>query len=97
MTFHFRIPMPFAFLLLGLFSAQLALAQSALDGTACGCPAPSARDTVWVTDNAGAGVGSGHWTCDHLYVLTEQVFVNGGDTLVIEPGTAVLGLSLIHI
>ena len=26
------------------------------------------------------------WSCDHVYVLTEQVFVNAGDTLTIDPG-----------
>ena len=63
------------------------------NGTPCGCPEVAARDTVWVTDNAGAGVGTATWTCDHLYVLTEQVFVNAQDTLIIEPGTAVLGMA----
>ena len=58
---------------------------------ACGCPSVNARDTVWVTDNAGAGVGSDVWTCDHHYVLQGEVFVNPGDTLRIEPGTVVLG------
>ena len=57
----------------------------------CGCPTVSERDTVWVTDDAGAGVGSQVWTCDHHYVLLEEVFVNVGDTLRIEPGTVVLG------
>lgn len=59
----------------------------------CGCPEVALRDTVWVSDNAGAGVGTETWTCDHLYVLTEQVFVNASDTLTIEPGTAVLGMA----
>ena len=58
---------------------------------ACGCPPETARDTVSVTDNAGAGVGSDVWTCDHHYVLQGEVFVNPGDTLRIEPGTVVLG------
>ena len=58
---------------------------------ACGCPPVTVRDTVWVTDNAGAGVGSQVWTCDHHYVLQGEVFVNPGDTLRIEPGTVVLG------
>lgn len=31
------------------------------------------RDTVWVSDHDGAVIGSKVWTCDHLYVLTEQV------------------------
>lgn len=57
----------------------------------CGCPLVTQRDTVWVTDNSGAGVGSQVWTCDHHYVLQGEVFVNPGDTLLIEPGTVVLG------
>jgi hypothetical protein len=66
--------------------------QSVLDaGSACGCPELSARDTVWVNDNSGSGVGTMTWTCDHIYVLTEQVFVNAADTLTLEPGTVVLG------
>ena len=66
--------------------------QSVLDaGIACGCPELSARDTVWVNDNSGSGVGTMTWTCDHIYVLTEQVFVNAADTLTLEPGTVVLG------
>ena len=69
------------------------MAQTLPVGEACGCPEVSSRDTVWISDNAGAGVGSATWTCDQLYVLTEQVFVNPEDTLVIEPGTVVLGMS----
>ena len=66
--------------------------QGVLDaGSACGCPELSARDTVWVDDNSGSGVGTMTWTCDHIYVLTEQVFVNAADTLTLEPGTVVLG------
>lgn len=66
--------------------------QGVLDaGSACGCPDLSARDTVWVDDNSGSGVGTMTWTCDHIYVLTEQVFVNAADTLTLEPGTVVLG------
>ena len=66
--------------------------QGVLDaGSACGCPELSARDTVWVDDNNGSGVGTMTWTCDHIYVLTEQVFVNAADTLTLEPGTVVLG------
>jgi hypothetical protein len=66
--------------------------QGVLDaGSACGCPELSARDTVWVNDNSGSGVGTMTWTCDHIYVLTEQVFVNAADTLTLEPGTVVLG------
>lgn len=68
-------------------------AQSMFDaGSSCGCPDMTERDTVWVTDNGGAGVGTATWSCDHTYVLTEQVFVNAMDTLTIEPGTAILGM-----
>ena len=81
------------FLLAGM-SWQPMAAQGLFDqGSACGCPEVVLRDTVWVSDNAGAGVGTETWTCDHLYVLTEQVFVNASDTLTIEPGTAVLGMA----
>ena len=60
-------------------------------GTGVRCPTCRNVDTVWVTDNAGAGVGNQVWTCDHHYVLQGEVFVNPGDTLRIEPGTVVLG------
>lgn len=78
-----------------LLSSTCSWAQTGLfsNGSACGCPSVALRDTVWVTDNNGSGVGTATWTCDHLYVLTEQVFVNSGDSLTIEPGTAVLGMS----
>ena len=80
------------FLLAGM-SWQPMAAQGLFDqGSACGCPEVALRDTVWVSDNAGAGVGTVTWSCDHLYVLTEQVFVNPLDTLTIEPGTAILGM-----
>ena len=80
-----------------LFLATAALAndlhsQGLPLGDACGCPNLASRDTVWVSDNAGAGTGSETWSCDNVYVLTEQVFVNSSDTLVIEPGTVVLGM-----
>ena len=66
--------------------------QGVLDaGMACGCPELSSRDTVWVDDNSGSGVGTVAWSCDHIYVLMEQVFVNAADTLTLEPGTVVLG------
>ena len=81
--------------LVGAFLTSFSgLAQTGIlsNGSLCGCPDVTARDTVWVTDNEGAGVGSATWSCDHLYVLTEQVFVNAEDTLTIEPGTIVLGM-----
>ena len=45
----------------------------------------------WVSDNSGLGTGSDVWSCEHIYVLTEQV-VNAGHPA-IEPGTVVLGMS----
>ena len=76
-----------------LFASTSSLGQGLMTGEVCGCPPVMNRDTVWVTDNNGAGVGNVHWTCDHIYVLAEQVFVNGGDTLTMDPGTVVLGVS----
>lgn len=85
----------YVFALCALWFTSGTWAQTGLfsNGSACGCPSVALRDTVWVTDNNGSGVGTTTWTCDNLYVLTEQVFVNSGDTLIIEPGTAVLGAS----
>ena len=84
-----------AFAVLAAGFASTAFSQTGLfsNGSGCGCMPLMERDTVWVTDNAGAGVGTQQWSCDHVYVLTEQVFVNAGDTLTIDPGTAVLGMS----
>ena len=82
---------PLVALLFGV--SGMTAAQDLPLGEACGCLPLSERDTVWVSDNMGEGVGTGEWTCDHLYVLTEQVFVNPEDTLVIQPGTVVLGMS----
>ena len=84
---------PILFLVSFFWSAVQVQAQTFPAGELCGCPEVSQRDTVWVTDNDGAGVGSATWTCDHLYVLTEQVFVNAADTLTMEPGTVVLGMA----
>jgi len=84
---------PILFLVSFFWSAVQVQAQTFPAGELCGCPEVSQRDTVWVTDNDGAGVGSATWTCDHLYVLTEQVFVNAADTLIMEPGTVVLGMA----
>ena len=60
----------------GLVGVCVGVCSRASHREACGCPVVSSRDTVFVSDNNGAGVGTQHWTCDHLYVLTEQVFVN---------------------
>ena len=91
-SWHEALATWLVFLLAGM-SWQPMAAQGMFDqGSACGCPEVALRDTVWVSDNAGAGVGTVTWSCDHLYVLTEQVFVNPLDTLTIEPGTAILGM-----
>lgn len=57
----------------------------------CECPPFADRPVFEVSDNNGLGTGSVTWTCDTVYVLTETVFVNPGDTLIIEPGTIVQG------
>ena len=80
-------------LLLALLAHASAWGQGIPFGENCGCPQIEVRDTIWVSDNSGLGTGSDVWSCEHIYVLTEQVFVNAGDTLVIEPGTVVLGMS----
>ncbi|HAT47804.1 MAG TPA: hypothetical protein DCS71_02660, partial [Flavobacteriales bacterium] len=81
-------------LLLCSTGLQLLTAQELFsNGASCGCPEVSLRDTIWVSDNLGAGVGTNTWSCEHVYVLTEQVFVNSLDTLTIEPGTVILGMS----
>lgn len=77
-----------AFYLLFLVVQMTASGQDALN---CGCPPMSERDVVEIDDANGQGVGTTVWTCDHIYVLTETVFVNPGDTLVVEPGTVVQG------
>ena len=79
--------------LVALLAHATAWGQGIPFGEDCGCPQIAVRDTVWVSDNNGLGTGTDVWSCEHIYVLTEQVFVNAGDTLVIEPGTAVLGMS----
>ena len=79
--------------LVALLAHATAWGQGIPFGEDCGCPQIGVRDTVWVSDNNGLGTGTDVWSCEHIYVLTEQVFVNAGDTLVIEPGTAVLGMS----
>ena len=77
-------------LLLCSTGLQLLTAQELFsNGASCGCPEVSLRDTIWVSDNLGAGVGTNTWSCEHVYVLTEQVFVNSLDTLTIEPGTVI--------
>lgn len=62
-----------------------------VQGQNCNCAPYSMRSVVEVSDNAGAGVGTATWSCDTIYLLTETVFVNPGDSLTIEPGTVVQG------
>jgi hypothetical protein len=51
----------------------------------------SAAEIV-VTDN-GSGTGTTTWTSDNIYILDGFVFVNSGQTLTIEAGTVIKGMS----
>jgi hypothetical protein len=91
--FEFTLPMK-GLLLLGLLSIAMSFGAFAQDGegnTPCACPPAADRPVVIVTDNGGLGTGTVTWGCDTIYVLQEQVFVNSGDTLTIEPGAIVKG------
>lgn len=68
--------------------ADVATAQ-VVDG--CGCPPIETRPVLEITDGGGTGVGTTHWSCDTIYLLTETAFVNAGDSLTIAPGTVVHG------
>ena len=48
-----------------------------------------ASETITVTDNTGDGTTT--WTKNNTYILDGLVFVDAGDTLVIEPGTIIKG------
>lgn len=72
---------------MGWFSIQGVTAQIG----PCDCLPFSERATIFVSDNNGAGTGTVQWSCNSIYVLTETVFVNSGDTLTIEPGTVIMG------
>lgn len=51
--------------------------------------------SIFVKDNSGDGVAPGvntvTWTSGFEYVLTEKIFVNDGQTLIIEAGTVIKG------
>ena len=49
-----------AFWAWALLGSASVFAQGLPAGEACGCPAVSSRDTVFVSDNNGAGVGTQH-------------------------------------
>jgi hypothetical protein len=94
-TYYFGISLPTkgAFLL-GLMTLALpfiAFSQNTDGSTPCSCPPAADRPVVIVTDNGGLGTGTVTWGCDSIYILQEQVFVNSGDTLTIEPGAIVKG------
>ena len=57
------------------------------------CLAPGEGQTIVVTDNNGQGTGTTTWTKENTYILDGRVYVNSGDTLVIEPGTVIKGRS----
>jgi len=70
--------------------AGFALLAALPDGTVVEFPvAEQAVGTVTVTDNTGEGTTI--WTSDNEYILDGFVFVNEGDTLIIEPGTVIKG------
>jgi hypothetical protein len=48
----------------------------------------SVTETLTVRDN-GSGTGTVTWTSEHQYILEGMVFVNGGQTLTIEPGSVI--------
>ena len=94
-TPHFEFMRPFKGLLLfgflSLAASFSAFAQDDEGNTPCACPPAADRPDVIVTDNGGLGTGTVTWGCDSIYILQEQVFVNSGDTLTIEPGAIVKG------
>ena len=48
------------------------------------------KNTEFIRDN-GAGTGSVTWKSDKTYFIDGLVFVNDGQTLIIEPGTVIKG------
>jgi len=63
----------------------------------CDCLPLPERPIFEVSDQSGLGIGTATWSCDTIYVLTETVYVNSGDTLTIEPGTLVKGREAIVV
>lgn len=53
---------------------------------------PPSSNEITITDN-GSGTGTTTWTSDKVYILDGMVFVNSGQTLTIEPGTVIKGMS----
>jgi len=93
--YYFELILPFkGVFLLGLIILAMPLfaySQTPGSGTPCACPPAADRPEVIITDNGGLGTGTVTWTCDSIYILEEQVFVNSGDTLTIEPGAIIKG------
>ncbi|MEM8898412.1 MAG: T9SS type A sorting domain-containing protein, partial [Bacteroidota bacterium] len=67
--------------------ANFALLAALPDGTVVSFP--EVREEIVVSDNTGDGTTT--WTNDNIYVLDGFVFVEAGDTLIIEPGTVIKG------
>ena len=76
---------------LALASAVGSQAQSV--GTACGCPAVSARPQVLLSTLVNANddqiASSQTLTCNNLYILDTRYYVLDGQDLFIEPGTVI--------
>lgn len=85
----------------GLLAAPSMQAQSNL-GQDCGCPPVSGRPTVLMSTlaiNGGANDGdltatNTILTCDKTYILDKKIYVPGGKSITINPGTVVKGRNL---
>jgi hypothetical protein len=59
----------------------------------CDCPPVEYRDTVLtstlIDGNSNLLSTATNWTCDKLYIMDSRVYVNGGLTLTIGPGTVI--------
>ena len=91
----------FASVALAIGAFASADAQSNL-GAACGCPPVASRPEVLVTSLVGnytpiAGTYGGEltqnttFTCSNTYILDAKIYVKGGVSLTIEPGTVIKG------
>ncbi len=78
-----------------IFTVSTASAQLAL-GEDCGCPALASRTEVNIstlTDASGnLPVGSTTFTCDKVYRIDQQVYVQSGANLFVQPGTVLRGV-----